>query len=99
MATRTLGTAATTTLTAVSFSESPNVLLPADLATIQHAIKNDLQPLDLSVNTWIMHNGLLMIPRRGQLRVFPGDFFAVDSTGWPILLSSAAAASASWVHT
>jgi len=99
MATRTLGTAATTTLTAVPWNAAQTVLLPADLANVQQHILNDLQPLDKSTNTWVSYNGLLMIPRRGQIRLMPGDWIAYDSTGWPIVLSSAAAASASWVHT
>lgn len=38
-------------------------------------------------------NGLLTIPRRGTLMVFPGDVVARDpTTGWPILVSAAAIA-------
>jgi hypothetical protein len=33
--------------------------------------------------------GLLVIPKRGILKVLPGDFPALDNTGWPILVSGA----------
>lgn len=32
-------------------------------------------------------DGQLLIPGRGTLKILPGDVVAVDSTGWPILLS------------
>lgn len=32
-------------------------------------------------------SGLLQIPNRGNLRVFPGDVVVIGITGWPILLS------------
>lgn len=37
-------------------------------------------------------NGQLEIPGRGLLKVNPGDVVAVDSTGWPILVSAASIA-------
>lgn len=107
MTVRTLGTASTTTLSAIAFSHSPLSNLgtgsspsttgPADMATAKNAIKDDLNPSSVSPNSWIDFNGLLMIPRRGLVRVLPGDVLAWDATGWPILLSKAAAANANWV--
>jgi hypothetical protein len=104
MATATLGTAATSTLTALPFVYG---LVPADFATIAAAIKRDTHngsvttgltgpqpPLGLPFS----RAGVLIIPERGTLKLFPGDYVAVDGTGWPILLSARAAASASWVH-
>lgn len=43
----------------------------------------------------------ITIPGRGTLKCLPGDVVAVDpQTGWPILLSkAAAAATAVWTHT
>lgn len=101
MATLTMGTAAQTSLTAIQWSPSPSEVLSADMATIKAAIKDDLNPLSKSPGGWIDYNGLLMIPRRGQVRVFRGDFIGVDpATGWPILVSAAAAAqNPQWVHT
>ena len=45
--------------------------------------------------------GTLVIPNRGVLKCLPGDFIGFDvTTGWPILVSAAAAATgAIWVHT
>ena len=40
---------------------------------------------------------LLTIPNRGILQVKPGDVIATDTqTGWPILISAAAAAGGGW---
>lgn len=97
MATRTLGTAATNTLTALTYSPVMNT---TDLATIRAGIKNDQingSPIFPGAFT---QAGLLFIPNRGQLRLIPGDVVAFNAaTGWPIVLSAAAAASANWVYT
>lgn len=106
MATATLGTAATTTLTAIPFTYG--ALQAADFAAIAAAIKHDTHnPAIIGVgNTQqppiispFSRSGTLVIPNRGVLALFPGDYVAIDATGWPILLSMRAAASASWVHT
>ena len=44
-------------------------------------------------------SGVLHSPRRGVLQVFPGDYVAYDSTGWPILVSKYAIANAAWIHS
>lgn len=43
----------------------------------------------------------IVIPRRGILRMLPGDVFAIDNTGWPILLSGSTInyAGSQWVLT
>jgi hypothetical protein len=43
----------------------------------------------------------LFVPRRGVLRVLPGDFVAIDATGWPILVSGNAVgyAGSDWTFT
>lgn len=101
MATLTMGTTAQTSLTTIQWSPTPSEVLPADMATIKNMIKDDLNPSSISPMGWIDYNGLLMIPRRGQIRVFRGDFIGVDAaTGWPILVSAKAAANnPQWVHT
>jgi len=99
MATSTLGTAATTTLTAVPFSASAQSLAPADLATIVNSILNDQNPAHPLMPTAFSYMGLLYVPNRGVLQVLPGDFVGVDGNGWPILVSKNSAAGASWVHT
>lgn len=99
MATKTLGTNATTSLTAVSFLKGIGSLAPADVATIANSIKDDKNPAQPVIPGSFVPSGLLFIPRRGVLQVFDGDFVGVDSTGWPILLSANAAAAGPWTHT
>ena len=105
---RTMGTTAQTSLSAVRYSQSPldssaylGTPPSADMGALAALIKDDLNPSSFSPNKFFDFNGLLMIPRRGLVRVFVGDFVAVDTqTGWPILVSAAAAAAnPSWVHT
>lgn len=101
MATITLGTASTTTLTAVAWGPMMN---PADLATISRLIKVPavLNPSQPRLPGAFVKEGLLYIPSRfsnSPIRLQVGDVIGVDSTGWPIVLSAGAAASASWVHT
>jgi hypothetical protein len=97
MATRTLGTAGTTTLVAMPFGSDPAI---ADISTIASHILNDLINTNPRMNGAWANTGLLYVPNRGVLQARPGDFVAYDpATGWPILLSARAAAGASWVHT
>jgi hypothetical protein len=104
MATATLGTAATTTLIAVPFTYG---LVAADFATMAAAVKRDSHNTNVQgvtgpqppIGLAISRAGQLVIPERGILKLFSGDYIAIDATGWPILLSARAAASASWVHT
>lgn len=97
MATVTLGTAATTTLTALAWNASAAV---ADIATIAAGIKDDQ---NVAAPTWpgaFSKNGLLYVPNRGVLRLLPGDYVGFDAaTGWPILVSADAAGGAGWVHS
>lgn len=96
MATRTLGTAATTTLVAMPFGTD---VTPADIAKIAANILNDqVNTNPIWPGAWA-NTGLLFVPNRGVLQLLPGDYVAYDSTGWPIMLSKKSAASASWVHT
>ena len=114
MATLTLGTKTTTTLTAIKFVPSMSV---ADLATIPQAILNDnsqtsgelANAAPSAKPVWpgaFARTGLLFIPNRGVLRALPGDYIGVDANGWPILLSSNAiaggsspSATTSWAHS
>lgn len=96
MATSTLGTAATATLTALPFA---GALAPADIATIANAIKDDQTNGNPIWPGAFAQMGLLYVPNRGILKVLPGDFVGFDpQTGWPILVSARAAANAGWVH-
>jgi len=96
MATSTLGTNATTSLT--SLVNSP-VMVPADLATIQNGIKDDVI---ITHPVWpgaYSYMDLLYVPNRGVLKVLPGDFVGVDTNGWPILVSAYSIATGGWTHT
>lgn len=101
MSTKTLGTNGTTTLVAVSFSSAPATLSNADMATIAQNIKWDGVNGNAVEPGAFTRMGLLFIPRRGVLKVLPGDYVAYDSTGWPILVSSNSIAdgSTSWTHS
>lgn len=97
MATVTLGTNATTSLTALDWNASAAA---ADVAAIAVGIKDDQNPAHPVWPGAFEQNGLLYIPRRGLLRVLPGDYVAVDATtGWPILVSAYAIASGPWTHS
>lgn len=96
MALVTLGTAAQTTLSALAWNKGA---LAADVGSIIRNIKDDNingRPIYAGA---FGRDGRLWIPNRGFLNLEPGDYVAFDATGWPILLSNIAAASASWVHT
>jgi hypothetical protein len=96
MATTTLGTAATTTLTALSFG---GALAPADIASMANGVLDDQINIHPIWPQAFAQTGLLYVPNRGVLKVLPGDYVAFDATtGWPILVSKNAAAGASWVH-
>lgn len=43
--------------------------------------------------------GLLFVPRRGVLKVLPGDYVGVDPYGWPILVSAFSIANGPWSHS
>lgn len=96
MATSTLGTNATTSLTSLINSAAMSV---ADLATIALAIKDDLTNGNPIWPGAYAQNSLLYVPNRGVLKVLPGDFVGVDNKGWPILVSKNSIANAAWTHT
>lgn len=99
MATRTLGSTLTTSLTAIAWANGAAGLLPADLATVAQGIKNDLVN-GLPIFPGALNpNGLLLIPNRGVLKLLPGDYVGVDSQGWPVLISANSIANGPWTHT
>lgn len=102
MATSTLGTNATTSIplamayTTVLASGADNI---ADFTALANAILDDLQVSHpILPGSW-SKAGQLFIPNRGWLKVLPGDWVAVDSRGWPILLSADTIANGLWTHT
>lgn len=98
MATKTFGTLAGTTLTAVQIPPGYNAtpwISDADWATINNAILNDaLNPRRLLTQNKLggafSRSGQLYIPNRGVLQCQPGDWVAVGPDGWPILVASKA---------
>ena len=96
MATGTLGTNANNSLTSLIAS---GAMAPADIAAIANAIKNDMVNGNPIMPTAFAQTRLLYVPNRGILRVNEGDYVAVDSTGWPILVSKNAIANGPWTHT
>jgi hypothetical protein len=115
MATKTLGTVAATTLTALQYEQGGAGLAAADIATISLSILNDILIAGSSVGPTgsayggingpydaFSRIGLLYVPNRGVLRMLPGDFVGVDSLGWPVLVSGNSAgtgASGNWRHS
>ncbi len=98
MALKTLGTAANNTLS--GFVVGTNDLITADVATLLLAIKNDQINGNPVFPGAYAQQGLLFVPNRGVLKCLAGDYVGFDpATGFPILLSAAAAAGASWVHS
>lgn len=52
------------------------------------------------MNQAYVKNGVLIIPKRGQLTLRNGDFVCWDTqTGWPIVISGDAAANGPYTHT
>lgn len=99
MATKTLGTNATTSLTALKYLPGYNSgMSAADQAAIQNAIKDD-QGNAHSKWPGAFQGGQLFIPNRGILQVLPGDWVGVDNQGWPILVSAYSIANGAWTHS
>lgn len=92
MATKTVGTTATTTLTAVQIPPSYNAtpyISDTDWATIQNSILADggnSHPIYPGAFT---RQGLLFLPRdRGVIKLKSGDWVAVDPNGWPVVIAN-----------
>lgn len=97
--TRTLGTNAANTLTAVQYLAGyGSGMTTADQAAIQNAILDDIGNAHSRV-PGAFQGGQLFVPNRGILKVLPGDFVGVDSQGWPILVSANSIAAGPWTHT
>lgn len=98
MATHTLGTNANNSLTSLTFSAGAD-MLDADIASICAGIADDSNPTAPVIPGSFLRSGLLFIPRRGVLKVLPGDVVAFDPTAgvlWPILVSKQAIANGAW---
>ena len=106
MALQTLGTNATSSLSALVFGPK-GVMTDSDLAAFNALVlpnygdtTNQGNPNSGKLEVYISREGQLYVPRRGWVKVFAGDVLALDSTtGFPILLSAAAVASGPWTLT
>jgi hypothetical protein len=108
MATSTLGTNANNSIPLAlqapgSFitpggTASSSLALPADVAALNNAIKDDLNVAHPVLGGWSTQ-GVLYVPNRGLLKVLPGDWIGVDSRGWPILVSADSIANGLWTHS
>ena len=92
MATVTVGTSASTSLTGLKFLPGyGSGMSAADIATIALGIKDDQNVAHPIYPNAFSANGLLYVPNRGVLQMLPGDYVAWDSqSGWPVLLSARA---------
>ena len=99
MATKTLGTTAQTSLTAIAFLAGYGQVPNADFAAISALIKDDINVAHPLISASFTQDGQLFIPNRGVLRVLPGDWVGVSSRGFPYLVSKDDIANGNWVHT
>lgn len=102
MGTKTLGSNANNSLTALKYLPGWNSgMAAADVATLAQLILNDQGNSDQIMPEAFSSNGLLYVPNRGVLKVLPGDWVGVDAAGWPILVSADAVAdgATSWTHS
>jgi hypothetical protein len=74
-------------------------MLPADIASVANAILDDKVNTHPIVPSAWSSDGLLYLPQGrspGGIRMLPGDVIAVDSRGWPIIVSADAIANGPW---
>jgi hypothetical protein len=97
MATGTLGTNLTTSLTALNWN---NMSAVADVAAIGALIKGQDSAANISPGAFAKSGRLHFPGRKGFLLLLPGDYIGVDANGWPIVVSSQsiASGSTSWTH-
>lgn len=100
MATSTFGTTAQTSLTAIMFLRGYGSVPPADMATINNALRSPNAAQKRLGEGLIDSTGVLQLPgKRGVIKVMPGDYVAVDSQGWPIVVSAYSIANSTWIHS
>ena len=87
MATKTAGSRAGTTLTAIQWTGQygASSISDADIASIALSIINDRDPPMIEPGAF-SRMGLLYVPRRGVLKVMDGDWVATGPDGFPYLI-------------
>lgn len=99
MALKTLGSNLTTSLSALVWANGLAGTNATDFASLAQLIKDDQNVTLPVIPSAFTGNGTLLIPNRGLIKLLPGDYVGVDSTGWPIVLSAKAIASGPWTHS
>jgi hypothetical protein len=100
MAIKTFGTNANNSLSALVFVPGyGSGLAPADVATVAGAIKNDQVNTNPMIPFAFSSEGRILIPNRGTLILYPGDYVVYDSTGWPLVFSKNAVANGPYTHS
>ena len=102
MATKTLGTNATNSLTALPFAFGYNSgMSAADIATVNIAIKSQNAFAEIAGSHFTAEGVLYLPGRKGFIKLAPGDYVGVDSAGWPIVVSaySIGLGGTSWTHS
>lgn len=85
MATKTFGTAAATSLTAIQWQ--PGGILPADIATIAQHIKAQNAVARIVPGAFDQSGRVFLPGKKGFIQMEPGDWIAYDANGWPIVVS------------
>lgn len=97
MALLTLGTAATTTLSAIQFVSPMN---QTDFAALAAKIKAQNPFARVTPQDFDQEGFLYLSGGRGKIRLQPGDFVAVDpASGWPIVVTPQAITGGGFVHS
>jgi outer membrane protein assembly factor BamB len=101
MALQTLGTNANNSLTALVWK---GMVAGVDASEINELILNDFNArfprADISGSGGFVKEGILYVPNRGSLTLFPGDVVAVDAaSGTVILVTARGIAAGPWTLT
>jgi hypothetical protein len=100
MATRTLGTTAQNSLTALPFAFGYNSgMAAADIATINNAIAGPTETTFKEGARFTVEGVLYLPQKKGFIKLAPGDYVGVDANGWPVVVAAYAIAGAGWTHT
>lgn len=99
MAIQTLGTNANNSLD-IAFSWDGVATATSSVRAINQAILDDLNPRHPVAQTsgcgGFVKDGILYVPNRGLLTLFPGDIVALDSTSGQVILVPAFSLSSAW---
>jgi hypothetical protein len=100
MATKTAGTNATNSLTALPFLPGlGSGMAAADIATIEQAIVGDNRS-GPKIGGRFDSSGILYLPgERGWIACQPGDYVMVDNRGWPFVVRADSITNGAWTHS